>query len=122
MCPEMCNWTNEIALAGVSGSFPKLILALVLISLYFNLEMKFLRFTDRWDASLLINVPLKFFFYVLCSNYFISVDKNNPYEVCDLWKFGVGLARGKTQRHGTSFNTLSAHSVQVCLQIKYFKQ
>ena len=30
VCPEMCKFCNEIALAGVSDSFPKLILASVL--------------------------------------------------------------------------------------------
>ena len=30
MCPEMCKFCDEIALAGVSGSFPKLTLTSVL--------------------------------------------------------------------------------------------
>ena len=46
MCPEMCKFCNKIALVGVLGSFPKLILASVL-SFVFQFELKFFSFTDR---------------------------------------------------------------------------
>ena len=64
MGPEMCKFCNEIVLDGVSGSFPKLILAWVL-KFCFDFKLKFVSFTDSWDTCHLINVSLSFFLLFL---------------------------------------------------------
>ena len=73
MCPEMCKFCNEIALAGVSDNFPELILASVLKFVFlfwteaFELyqQMRHLPFNNSSSVIFLRMCCALFFFFFL---------------------------------------------------------
>ena len=118
MCPEMCKFCNEIALAGVSGSFPRLILASVLKFVFWFWTEIFELY--RQMRHLPFNKCSSVIFLLLCCALFFYFGRRKQ----SVWslrfvKFWRRFS-SKTQRHGALFNMLRFQSIQSKFSFKLY--